>query len=247
MIDLHCHMLPAVDDGAASEEESLAMARVAVQSGVTEIALTPHFNAPDDSVGFSALELKRRMQQLQRLFQQAELPLRLHTGMELFATPDLAALLDAGSLLTLGGSHYLLVEFAFGEAPRFLDSTLRLLRSRGFRPVLAHPERYYCVQDEPELLLRWARGGIALQLNKGSFFGMFGNHAARTAKWCMQRGCLHLIGSDAHSPYRRTPRLSDIYDLVSDTSGPEIADFLLQENPAAILADRPVQPVMAEF
>ena len=76
---------------------------------------------------------------------------------------------------------------------------------------------------------------------------MFGNHAARTAKWCMQRGCLHLIGSDAHSPYRRTPRLSDIYDLVSDTSGPEIADFLLQENPAAILADRPVQPVMAEF
>ena len=113
--------------------------------------------------------------------------------------------------------------------------------------VLADPERYTCVQDEPRLLRRWAREGTVLQANKGSFFGMFGRRAAAAAHWALADGCLHLIASDAHSPYRRTTRMSDIFDFTADFAAEEIADFLLRQNPADILANRPVYTVREKF
>ena len=121
------------------------------------------------------------------------------------------------------------------------------VRARGLTPVLAHPERYTCVQDEPRLLRRWAREGTVLQANKGSFFGMFGRRAAAAAHWALADGCLHLIASDAHSPYRRTTRMSDIFDFTADFAAEEIADFLLRQNPADILANRPVYTVREKF
>ena len=247
MIDLHCHMLPCVDDGAATEEEALLMAHVAVDSGVTDVALTPHCNVPGQFDNYRDQRLEACFLRLETLLRQECIPLRLHRGMEVFATPELPHLLDDGLLLTLGGSRYLMVEFAFGESPWFADELLRQIRRRELIPVVAHPERYYFIQDEPRHLLHWANEGCVLQLNKGSFFGMFGRHAAKAAHWCLDCGCLHLIGSDAHSPYRRTPRLNDIYDLVADTVSPETAQLLLQENPAAILSGSPVYPAMAQF
>lgn len=247
MIDLHCHMLPGVDDGAANETEALLMARVAVDSGVTDVALTPHCNVPEQFGNYYDHSLDQRFRRFKELLRQEDIPLTLHRGMEVFATPELPRLLDEGRLLTLGGSRYLLVEFAFGESPWFADDMLRQIRQRGLIPVVAHPERYYFIQDEPRHLLHWANEGYVLQLNKGSFFGMFGRHAAQAAHWCLDCGCLHLIGSDAHSPYRRTPRLSDIYDLVADTVSPETAQQLLRDNPAAILKGGTVYPAMAQF
>ncbi len=167
--------------------------------------------------------------------------------MEVFTTPELPRLLDEGRLLTLGGTRYLLIEFAFGESEWFFDEMLAAVRARGLTPVLAHPERYTCVQDEPRLLRRWAREGTVLQANKGSFFGMFGRRAAAAAHWALADGCLHLIASDAHSPYRRTTRMSDIFDFTADFAAEEIADFLLRQNPADILANRPVYTVREKF
>ena len=247
MIDLHCHMLPGVDDGAATEEEALLMAQVAVDSGVTAVALTPHCNVPEQFGNYRDARLEERFRRFEALLRREDLPLTVYPGMEVFATPELPRLLDDGALLTLGGSRYLLVEFAFGESPRFVDDTLHRIRQRGLTPVVAHPERYYFIQDDPRHLLHWTNEGYVLQLNKGSFFGMFGRHAARTAHWCLDCGCLHLIGSDAHSPYHRTPRLSDIYDLVADAVSPETAQLLLHDNPAAILHGGTVYPAMAQF
>ena len=127
------------------------------------------------------------------------------------------------------------------------EEMLAAVRARGLTPVLAHPERYTCVQDEPRLLRRWAREGTVLQANKGSFFGMFGRRAAAAAHWALADGCLHLIASDAHSPYRRTTRMSDIFDFTADFAAEEIADFLLRQNPAYILANRPVYTVREKF
>lgn len=247
MIDLHCHMLPGVDDGADTEEDALLMAQVAVESGVTDVVLTPHCNVPGQFDNYRDSALLARFRRFEALLRQEELPLSLHRGMEVFVTPELPELLERGALLTLGGSRYLLVEFAFGEAAWFVDDALRHIRTQGLIPVVAHPERYYFIQDEPRHLLHWVNDGYALQLNKGSFFGMFGRHAARTAHWCLDCGCLHLIGSDAHSPYRRTPRLNDIYDLVADTVSPETARLLLHDNPAAVLKDGALYPAMAQF
>ena len=247
MIDLHCHMLPGVDDGASSEKEALLMAQVAVDSGVTDVALTPHCNVPGKFSNYYDQQLEGRFRRFEQLLHRENGSLTVHRGMEVFVTPELPRLLDNGSLLTLGGSRYLLVEFAFGEEAWFADDILRQIRQYDLIPVVAHPERYYFLQDEPRHLLRWAGDGCLLQLNKGSFFGMFGRHAAKTAHWCLDCGCLHLIGSDAHSPYRRTPRLNDVYDLVADAVSPETAQLLLHDNPAAILTGDAVYPAMALF
>ena len=247
MIDLHCHILPGVDDGAASEEESCMMARLAVESGVTAVAATPHCNVPGLFRNHSPESLRRRVSHLQELLREHQIPLKLYTGMEVYVTPEVPRLIRQGKLLPLAGSRYLLVEFGFDEPRRFAEQMLEAIRKEGLTPVVAHPERYRFVQAERECLLRWMDEGYVLQINKGSLFGMFGRGAARVANWCLGEGCLHLIGSDAHSPFRRTTRLEDGWDYAADCDSPEIADFLLEENPARILRDQPVRPVRAAF
>lgn len=247
MIDLHCHILPAADDGAASEEESCMMARLAVKSGVTAMAATPHCNIPGAWDNFVSPKLQERFLTMTALLDKHRIPLRLYTGMEVFAAPEVPSLIRRGKVLTLGDSRYLLVEFAFGETPAFTEKLLQAIQAEGLTPIVAHPERYYFIQDDPTRLLSWAEAGYGVQLNKGSLFGAFGRRAARAAYWCLDTGCVHLIGSDAHSPYQRTPRLSDVWDCVAQDTSPETADLLLTENPARILKDQPIRPVLSEF
>lgn len=124
---------------------------------------------------------------------------------------------------------------------------LEEISAAGAVPVVAHPERYRFAQEDRGCLLRWIEAGWALQINKGSLFGRFGRRAARTAHWCLGEGCMHLIGSDAHSPYRRTPWLEDARSYVAEYTAPEIADFLLEENPRRMLENAPIRPVLAQF
>lgn len=247
MIDLHCHILPGVDDGAVSEEESCMMAQMAADSGVTAIAATPHCNIPGQRNNYLSNDLRDRFLRMARLIKEQKIPIRLHTGSEVFVTPEVPQLLREKKLLTLAGSRYLMVEFAFDESIVFAERMLDAIQREGLIPVVAHPERYYFVQEDPNSLRRWVRKGIVLQLNKGSLLGAFGRSARRVACWCLEAGCVHLIGSDAHSPYKRTPQLSDAWDFVSAYTTPEIADFLLKENTERILQDRPVGAVLAEF
>ena len=130
MIDLHCHMLPGVDDGSASEADSLEMGRIAARSGVTAIALTPHCNLPEGQGNYYDGALETRFRRLAMLFRQEGLPVTLYRGMEVFSTPELPRLLDEERLLTLGGSRYLLVEFAFGETPWFAAQTLESIAAQ---------------------------------------------------------------------------------------------------------------------
>ena len=247
MTDLHCHILPGVDDGAAAVDESVAMAAMAERSGVRAIAATPHCNVPGAFDNYAGPELARRLDELRSAVRQAGLRIELYPGMEVFATAQVPDLLDRGRLLTLAGSRYLLVEFGFDESPDFAGRILSAIAERGVVPVVAHPERYHFIQGAEELLLEWCRRGYVLQMNKGSLAGRFGRRARHTARWCMDTGCVHLIASDAHSPYRRTTRMEEAWELAAAADGPEIADFLLYENPRRILEDRPVRPVLEEF
>ena len=149
MIDLHCHILPGVDDGAASEEESCMMARMAAESGVTALAATPHCGVPGQFENFADERLMDRFSALERLLEREHVPLRLYTGMEVFVTEQTPRHLREGRLLTLGGSRYLLVEFGFDEEPDFAERMLGELLEAGVVPVVAHPERYHFVQPRP--------------------------------------------------------------------------------------------------
>ena len=243
MIDLHCHILAGVDDGAASDEESCMMAQIAVDSGVTMVAATPHCNLRGYFDNYLTQALRDRFLHLDRLLKEQEIPLGLRAGMEIYMTPEVPRLLREKRLLTLGGSRYLLVEFDFDGSFPWACRMLRAVAEQEVVPVVVHPERYRFIQEEPERLFDWLEAGYVLQLNKGSFFGRFGRGAARTAHWCLRQGCAHAVGSDAHSPYQRTTRLSDIHAYLSEIASVAAADALLRDNPARILKNRPVRPV----
>lgn len=247
MIDLHCHILPGVDDGAASDDESCMMARMAAEDGVTAIAATPHCNIPGMFHNYAEEAFLARFRRLEALLRREQIPLKLYTGMEVFVTEDTPELLRRHQLLTLAGSRYLLVEFGFDESMPFAERMLDAIHREGVVPVVAHPERYRFVQREWRRLLRWAEQGYVLQVNKGSLTGRFGREAAHAARWCLGEGCVHLIGSDAHSPWRRTPLLRQAWEYTAEFDSPEIADFLLRDNPRRVLEDQPVRPVLEEF
>lgn len=182
MVDIHCHILPGVDDGSPSMEDSLEMARMAADSGVTDIIATPHCNLPGNGPkNYRSASLRAAFSRLQQALDAEGIPLRIHPGAEVFCTPELPRLLDQRQLQTLGGSRYLLVEFYFDESAEFMEQCFRDIRHRGLVPVAAHPERYNAVQRDPARLEGWFRRGIVIQLNKGSVLGRLGRRAQDTA------------------------------------------------------------------
>lgn len=241
MIDLHCHILPGVDDGSESLDTSLAMAADAWESGTDCICATPHCCRPTGWGGYWAPEILEQLKDMETSVARAGLALKLLPGMEVFATPELPQLLREGRLLTLNSSRYLLLEFFFDDEPGAMNEAVALVWEQGLTPVIAHPERYEAVQRTPELALSWFRDGCILQLNKGSILGGLGRHARQTAWWLLRRGLAHVVGSDAHGTVQRTPRLDGVWNELCGLD-PEYAELLLRENPRRILMDEPVAP-----
>lgn len=242
MVDIHCHILPQVDDGAYDLEESLRMARLAADSGVTDVFATPHFRGSRDSMEL----LPRIMDALALLrdgLETEHIKLRLHPGAEILCLPETMELARRGWLPTLGSSDYVLVEFYFDAERAFMDETLSVLRRSGYRPVVAHPERYGAVQSEPGTALRWFEQGYVLQVNKGSPLGAFGSRALRCAQSLLEWGVVHVLASDAHGSGRRTPDMEPLVLWCRDNLGEGYGEILLRENPDRILHGRPMLPV----
>lgn len=241
MIDLHSHILPELDDGSRSLGESLDMARMAVESGVTAMVATPH--CTHDRAG----EVMAQWQLLTEALREARIPLKLFPGMEVFGTWDTVRLLREGRLLTLNGSRYPLVEFDFHSTGEEETQILRAICKAGFRPVVAHPERYAWVQRDPRILNRWHRMGCLLQVNRGSLLGRFGRHAQRTAWELVDRGFAAAVASDAHSCRTRTPWMEDVQALLAREISPLCARTLLEDNPLKILKNEELLPVEPEW
>lgn len=241
MIDLHSHILPELDDGAQSLRESLAMARMAVDSGVTAMAATPH--CIDDRTR----EVRAAWELMQEALHESGIPLKVFAGMEIFGTEDTARMLQEGRLLTLNGSRYPLIEFSFQSSGEEETWILRGLCRAGLRPIVAHPERYAYVQSDPEILNRWCRMGCLLQVNRGSLLGRFGSQAQALAMELVERNFAAIVASDAHSPQMRTPWMEDVQKLLSQEFSVRCARALLLENPRKILKDEPITPVEPEW
>lgn len=239
MIDIHCHILPGLDDGAESLDDMLAMAAIAAQSGVTVLAATPHSNQPDGYGNEESDALRDCFAAARAALREAEIPLRLVRGMEIWGGENVPEKIAQHRLLALNGSRYYLVEFDFGESPDYITDALDDMLRHGFWPVLAHPERYGCVQEMPPLLLRWGEMGVLAQINKGSPFGRFGSRAQRAAELLLRHRLVHCVASDAHRPYARTPDMSKISDYLCTHFSPSYRDLLLMELPGRILANQP--------
>lgn len=241
MIDLHSHILPDLDDGSQSLQESLAMARMAVESGVTAMAATPH------CTDARAEEVYKTWKLLRQALRENKIPLKLFPGMEIYGTENTLQLLQEGKLFTLNGSRYPLIEFSFHSSGDRETRILRSLCKAGLRPVVAHPERYSYVQYDPEIINRWQRMGCLLQINRGSLLGRFGTRAQEIAVELVERNFAAVVASDAHSPQMRTPWMEDIRNLLSREFSPACARTLLLDNPRRILKDDPIAPVEPEW
>ena len=240
MIDLHTHILPGIDDGAQDFYDTLEMARMAVDSGITAMAVTPHCNIPRTYRNYFDEEYEHLFQKTEELLLKEGIPLKLYKGMEVFVTPDLPKLLKEGKIIPFHGGQYLLVEFAFQEDPDFVEYMLEKIQDMGLHPIVAHPERYEFVKRDIQCIYEWKQKGYSIQVNKGSFQGRFGRKAEYVAHKLLQHNLITVIASDAHSPYRRTPYMQNVYDELAFSYEDDYLKILFEENPKRILLNKPL-------
>ena len=241
-MDIHCHILPGIDDGAGTIYDTLAMADLAVRSGTRTIVATPHCNIPGVYENYLGREYWQVFEQTQQAIQQAGIPLTLVPGMEVFATESLPRLIASEKLLGLNRTRNLLMEFSFTEDPDFARFVLAQASKAGVRPVIAHAERYHFVQDNPQIVFEWHQLGYAVQVNKGSFAGRFGSHAGRTAWRLLEHNLITAIASDAHSPTMRTPYMKDVFGMLTADYPPAYIEHLFFTNPRRLC--RGEEPVL---
>lgn len=238
MIDFHSHILPAIDDGAATLAEALAMAQVAWDDDVRGIVATPH----SVDLGADGLEqLPHLLGQLAAAIKAHQPALELYAGLENYLTPDLAEH-AAETGRSINGSRYFLVELPMQSYPMYTEQVLFQLQVRGYTPILAHPERNSAIQQDPNLLLRLVERGVLGQVTGGSLLGVFGSKTRHVAETLVQRNLVHLLGSDAHAAQgHRSPRLSQARDRVARLIGKERAQAMVDTVPRAILTDQAVR------
>jgi protein-tyrosine phosphatase len=233
MIDLHAHILPGVDDGPATIDAALEMARVATAAGTRAIATTSHVshvNRLDPTDFLPAREA------LAARLTGAGIELELLAGGEI-APSRLPELDDDGlRALALGGGPYVLLECPFSPAGANLEAMVADLQQRGFGVLLAHPERSPAFQRDPAQLGRLVERGALAQVTTGSLTGAFGEIPRRTAVAMLEQGLLHVLASDAHDAVHRGPDLHAADDML----GPDQAEWMTTAVPAAIVAGRPL-------
>jgi protein-tyrosine phosphatase len=241
VIDLHCHLLPGLDDGPGNMSEALAMARVAVASGTTTMVATPHIDA---HWRVSPGEIPGRAAALNSALSEAGIGLEVCTGGEISLTRLVD--LDPGELdgLRLGAGPYLLLESALSPTAGDFDRLLLAVRARGESILLAHPERAPLFQQEPERLARLVDAGILCSVTSGSIRGQFGPIARRFTLELLREGLVHDLASDCHDARRRPPGLNGVLED-AERQVPGLAaqlPWLTELAPAAILAGQPLPP-----
>ncbi|MGM0901308.1 MAG: tyrosine-protein phosphatase [Bacillota bacterium] len=227
MIDLHCHILPGIDDGAQSDNDSLAMARAAVQQGITTIIATPHhkngiYENPKHDILLKVAELNKRLQ-------AEKVDLRILPGQEPAITGELAEDFDNGQIMTLNDTNYMFVELPSNHVPRYTEKMLYDLQLKGLIPVIVHPERNSEIHERPELLYKLVEKGALAQLTAGSICGKFGKKIKSFSEQLIEANLVHFIASDAHNVTSRAFHLGQAYDLIEKQYGLDMV-YLFSEN-----------------
>ena len=245
MIDLHCHILPGLDDGPADMEEALLLCRAAAADGTRVVVATPHML--DGLYDVKREEVISGVKALRRRLQEEGIPLKVFPGADIRLDPDLPRLLAEGRLVTVGDlplgtadgrSPYLMLELPEAVIPRGLSDLLFTLQVMGLTPMISHPERNFDVQSDPERVRPWVDAGTVLQLTAGSLVGAFGRRAERCARTLLRARLAHVVASDAHSTTGRPPGLSRARAVVERLLSPEEAEAIFVRRPQAILAGR---------
>jgi len=236
MIDIHCHMLPGIDDGPEALDESIEMARLAVANGITEAVVTPHIHAgryenTRESVG-------KATRQLQQCLQDNGIVLRLRGAAEIRIGPEFMTMVEAQQVPWLGsldGYQLVLLEFPHSHIPPGSDTLVKWCLARKIRPVIPHPERNKDVIRNLEKITPFVKLGCLLQVTAGAVAGGFGPQARKRARQLLKRGWVSFLASDAHNTDYRIPDLEPGRAAAAAIVGEEESWRLVRDNPREIL------------
>jgi protein-tyrosine phosphatase len=232
LVDIHSHILPGIDDGATTVEESIEMLKLAAASGTTDIVATPHANS---NYSFDVAERDRLLDELSA---QVNGVIKLHRGCDFHLSFDnLMDALEKPTKYTVNGGRYLMVELPDMVSLTAMRTAVNRLLDARITPVVTHPERNPSVQAQIQALDDWARDGCLFQVTGQSLTGRFGSTAQRTAETLMNSDMVHFVASDAHDCEDRPPDLSGAYKVVLERWGAERAERLFVENPSAVIWD----------
>jgi protein-tyrosine phosphatase len=233
VIDLHCHILPGIDDGAADLSISIEMARAFVADGVSAVACTPHILP--GLYHNSGPDIRHATAQLQQVLDEEGISLRLVAGADNHIVPDFIGGLRSGHLLSLADTRYVLVEPPHHVAPPRLEDSFFNLMVAGYGPILTHPERLTWINTHYEAVQRLVQAGVWMQVTAGSLAGNFGRNARYWSERMLDEGCVHILATDAHDVSQRPPILSKGRDLAAKRVGEEEAEHLVLTRPQGIL------------
>lgn len=242
MIDIHHHLLWDQDDGAATQETSLAMARMASADGITHIVCTPHSNG---QYVYHPSVIDEKIAELQRLINDEGLNLKLGRGCDFHMSYDnIQEAKTEPARFSINGLGYLLVEIPdYGLSPG-LTEVFYQLQLEGLTPILTHPERNATLQADGSRLVEWMRGGVLIQVTAGSVLGHMGKKAERMAHELLAKRWVHFLATDAHNTTSRPPKMHQAFDMVAEKYGPEYARLLCVSNPLAAFMGKPLSPQM---
>jgi len=233
MVDLHCHILPGLDDGPATMEESMAMAQSAIADGITHVVATPHSS---NEYLFEFSHVRQLRDELQGKVGDR---LKIATGCDFHLNPEnLGSLRMDARQFCINQRDFLLLEFSEFSIPPSVDQLLHEIQLAGVQPVITHPERNGILRAHPERLRKWVRQGCFAQVTGGALTGSFGTRPQQDALRWIGEGLIHFVASDAHNTRGRPLRLQPAYDVVVDRFGPEKARALFQDNPLAAFEGR---------
>jgi len=232
VIDIHCHILPGIDDGPEHIDESLEMAKIASLDGITTIVATPHIKEPpypSEDIGIKVAALNDRLT-------EKGIPLNVLQGADVSSTVDVSSLHG----YTINKTQYVLIEFPHLYLPCNAKDIIFRLMMHGYRPIITHPERNLSILENPKLFLEFLDMGLLVQITADSITGAFGLDIRECASYFLKKGIVNFIATDAHSSRERRPELSGAVKIAARILGKEQANRLVTLNPGNVLQGKAI-------
>lgn len=239
MIDMHCHIVPGVDDGAKDMEMSMEIARLYADNGFKKVINTSHFLGEGN--GSTRFELEESFKRLNEQLETEGIGLEVLPGNELYMSMDIVNDLESGRALTLNNSRYVLIELPSSDFPLYTEDILYELQIKGYKPIIAHPERNRRIISDPNLLVDLINKGNLAQMNYHSLEGMYGKDVMKTADSLLKNRLFHFLGTDTHSNGRRSPNVSKIIKLIETKVGKDYLKELTVVNPTMVINNEEIE------
>jgi len=240
MIDLHCHILWGIDDGPKELEESMEVCRMLSNKGITEVVATPHY-ITDSTYKTSSKEIVKMVDLLNDKLSKEAVKLKVHSGMEVFLSPEIMDLIRSKEVLTLNNSNYILVETYLNNVPVYFEDLFYQMQIEGLSPILAHPERNSRINQDISMVEKYFNSGIVIQMNIDSLIGKYGSRVKSFAQKILVSGLVHVICTDTHCVNNRYKNVTEIEEILTRMVGSENMEKLLYTNPEKVLNNEVVE------